>query len=240
MYHKPLLTAIDDETIAIGQKVYFNNKVPMIPEFVPILNHAGQHAHFTLELGSSIEKVMKSEEPLLKSLSEGFRVEAKTCIVSNMKRVFMEMAKSEEHAEMVGPAMFGAPVFMLALQGKVNINFTDFEEIESHPMAAPLMATFEQLFEGAIGRSADEFLEDQFDIEGIPKGKDEQIDMVLMGVELHSMVMALVDDMPHSPNVTITTAIPDLLICSEVEVRAPGLKEALQLGLHAPISEFQR
>jgi len=58
------------------------------------------------------------------------------------------MAKSEEHAEKIGPAMMAAPVFMIAVNGKVNIKFTDIDEIESHPMAAPLMATFEQLFEG--------------------------------------------------------------------------------------------
>ena len=50
--------------------------------------------------------------------------------------------------EKIGPAMMAAPVFMIALNGKVNIKFNDFEEIENHPMAGPMMATFEQLVEG--------------------------------------------------------------------------------------------
>jgi len=65
----------------------------MIGEFTSILNHAGQHAHYTVELGTSIADIMKSEEPVVKSLTKGFRVTGKVCIISNMKKVFIELAK---------------------------------------------------------------------------------------------------------------------------------------------------
>lgn len=44
--------------------------------------------------------------------------------------------------------MMAAPIAMMQFTGSVNIEFDSFEEIEEHPMAAPAMATFEQLFEG--------------------------------------------------------------------------------------------
>lgn len=60
IYFHPRLSALDESTIAVGIKGYFRNKAPMVPEFVPILNHAGQHMHYTIDLGSSIDKVMSS------------------------------------------------------------------------------------------------------------------------------------------------------------------------------------
>ena len=38
------------------------------------------------------------------------------------------------------------PAFVFGITGKVDIEFDDFEEISEHPMAAPAMATFSELF----------------------------------------------------------------------------------------------
>jgi len=57
-YFHPKLSALDESTIAIGIKAYFRNKAPMVAEFIPILNHAGQHLHWTVELGTTIEKIL--------------------------------------------------------------------------------------------------------------------------------------------------------------------------------------
>ena len=46
--------------------------------------------------------------------------------------------------------MMGAPALMFSLTGNVRLDFDDFEEIEEHPMAAPILATFSQLFEGVM------------------------------------------------------------------------------------------
>lgn len=235
----PKITALDECTIVIGQKLWIRNKAPMIPEFVPILNHAGTHVHLTAELGTSLEKLMSSDEPLMKSLSNGFRVEAKSCMISNMKRVFMEMGKSEEHMEKIGPAMMIAPGFMLALNGKVNIKFNDFEEVEQHPMAAPLMATFEQLFEGMTGKTPSEFKEQKFDVSGCKPQPGTEQSLILKVVEFHSLVQALVNDMPTASHINVNVNCPDMLVNTEVDINAPGLKQALALALHLPIERIQ-
>jgi len=39
-----------------------------------------------------------------------------------------------------------APAFLFSINAKVNLKFNDFDEIASHPMAAPVLLTFEDLF----------------------------------------------------------------------------------------------
>jgi hypothetical protein len=97
MHYLPKCHALDDSTIAIGQKIHFPNKAPKLDEeFHSVLNHAGQHLHFTVELGTSIDEIMASEEPILKSLSKGFRVSHTQCLIGNLKKVFVELSKSEK------------------------------------------------------------------------------------------------------------------------------------------------
>ena len=237
-YFHPKVTAHDESTIAVGLKIYLRNKVPMIPEFVPILNHAGQQIQYTIDLGTSIEKVMSSEEPLLKSLSSGFRVEAKASLISNMKRVFMELSKHEEYMEQIGPAMMAAPVFMIAVNGKVNVKFNDFEEIESHPMAGPLMATFEQLFEGMLQRSPHEFMDDRFDAEGIEAEPNSKDGFLLQGIELHHLILEALNDMPRASHINYNVSVPEMLLNVEADINAPGLKDALLLAMHLPIHKI--
>ena len=49
--------------------------------------------------------------------------------------------------------MMGAPLLLFQLTGNMQLEFDDFEEIEEHPMAAPVLATFAQLFEGVLEQS---------------------------------------------------------------------------------------
>ena len=43
------------------------------------------------------------------------------------------------------------PVFMLGLSGNVNFKFDDFDEVKDHPMAAPALVSFSDLFESMLG-----------------------------------------------------------------------------------------
>ena len=53
--------------------------------------------------------------------------------------------------------MMGAPALLFSLNGNLRLDFDDFEEIEEHPMAAPLLATFSQLFEGVMETSPSDY-----------------------------------------------------------------------------------
>lgn len=44
------------------------------------------------------------------------------------------------------------------MNASLDLVFDDFEEVENHEMAQPLLTTFDQLFEGMIGTPWQEFM----------------------------------------------------------------------------------
>ena len=58
------------------------------------------------------------------------------------------MLKSEDRKERdIGIYMLLlAPAFLFSINAKVDLKFDDFGEIASHPMAAPVLKSFEDLF----------------------------------------------------------------------------------------------
>ena len=58
----PLIHVDDDNNLLIGQKAVFPNKVLTIDEeFYKVLNENEQHIQLSVELGSSLEEIMKSD-----------------------------------------------------------------------------------------------------------------------------------------------------------------------------------
>jgi hypothetical protein len=62
-------------------------------------------------------------------------------------------------------------------------------------MAQPFLATFDQLFEGSIGQSWNEFMDLKLDSDGCKAEAGTEDDFGLKGVELHTMLCSLVSDM---------------------------------------------
>ena len=235
-YFNPRCHAIDDQTIAIGQKFHFSNKAKanvIPPELHSVLNHAGQHMHFDIDLGTSVEEIMASNDSLLKLLNQGFRVQKSLCLISNFKRVLMEFSKTDDEAIqiMAMTALMIAPITMLQFNANLNIEFDDFSEIEEHPMAQPFLATFGQLFEGQAGMPWNEFMDLKFDTEGckVEPGSEEEIGLKF--VELHTLLCSVVSDMNAQGNVELSMSIPSYLMTSEVHITAPGVQQAFALGL---------
>ena len=73
----------------------------------------------------------------------------------------MELLKSEDEGDQrVGQSLLVvAPLFLVQLNGNMALEFDDFDDIAEQPMAAPAMATFEQLFEGFMEGDPSSFLE---------------------------------------------------------------------------------
>lgn len=96
-YFRPKVLALDDSTIAIGVKVHVPfGRAKLDEDIKGVLNSAGQHIHFNVELGTSLASIFSSEEPILMSaLKGGYRVSQKVCLISNINRVIQELAKSE-------------------------------------------------------------------------------------------------------------------------------------------------
>lgn len=97
IYFSPKIHAVDDSTIAIGQKIHFPNRGYRLSEdFHTVLNHTGQQINLEAELSTSIEDLMASTQPILKSLAEGFKFTATLKFISNMKKVLLELSKVED------------------------------------------------------------------------------------------------------------------------------------------------
>jgi hypothetical protein len=238
-YFKPKISALDDHTIAIGIKIHFPNKMRMPDDFHQVLSHCGQHIHETFELGTSIEEIMKSEEPVLKSLTKGFTVTGSVCIVSNLKKVFMELMRNEENQEKLGKLLMLSPATMLTVNGKLDLDFEDIEEIEAHPMAGPLMATFNQLFEGAIGAEPSQILESKLDLTGLAEpGDNFEMEFIQGLFKLLEKSDEFIKDLA-SGHFSVNVNLPSMLINANYEYTAPGLKDALHLVRHLIIPKVQ-
>jgi hypothetical protein len=111
IYFLPRVHAIDENTIGMGQKIHFPRSIPAVDEeFHAVLNHAGQHLHLTAELGTSIEEIMSSDEPMLKSLAKGFKITHTQCLIGNMKKLLLELSKTEDETK----KMFAMQALMVA------------------------------------------------------------------------------------------------------------------------------
>ena len=97
-----------------------------------------------LELGTSISDILKSESPLIEELCKGFSLEARLELIANLKKVIFDLLKDSEVVESdLAPFLMGiSPIILLTLNGQVDLNFDDYEEIKDLPMLEPLMANF--------------------------------------------------------------------------------------------------
>jgi hypothetical protein len=79
-------------------------------------------------------------------------------MVANIKKALLEFLKISEDEKvqmLMGPIMMIAPAFLVQVNGSLDFHFDDFDEILEHPLAAPFLASFSQLAEGAIGDKND-------------------------------------------------------------------------------------
>ena len=60
-----------------------------------------------------------------------------------------------------------SPLLLFTLNGNVDLDFDDFEDIEEHPMAAPALATFGDLFEGFMETSIEEIQNGKISLDDI-------------------------------------------------------------------------
>ena len=196
---------------------------------------------FDIELGTSIDEIMTSDHSVLKLLSRGFRVSHTQSVISNFKRVLVEFSKTDDEAlqTLAQQALMIAPITMLQFNANVEVDFEDFSEIEEHPMGQPLLATFDQLFEGQAGMSWNDYMELKFDIEGCKAEPESEEEFGLKFVDFHSLLSNVVSDMNPQGNVDFSLSFPSYLVTSELHITAPGVQQAFALGLQMLIPTFQ-
>jgi hypothetical protein len=232
-YFKPIVSAPDANHVAIGLKLHWKNKLRkgISGEIAGKLAHLEQKMNIKFNLGSSFEEIMDSGKTLIGCANEGFEVVASLTLISNIKKVLLELMKSEEqHQGTILMLTMFTPLFLLKLSGNIHLEFEDMDEIKDHPMAQPMMISFEQLFEGMMGSSVEDIMAMTLDLEG-KEGEGAEWESLIAGIKGRDDLMSLVKSMGN--NMSIKIAVPDFLVSVQLDINAPGIGKALALGLQA-------
>jgi len=221
-----------DGNLVIGWKQHMK-KTPLanMSEMVAgKLTHTGQHMHYNVSFASSLEDIMNSEKSVIHEIQKGFAVESKVCLISEIRKALMKLTENNDNANAQQLSMFAmmAPATMFTMQGTIDFEFDSIEELAAHPMAGPFMVGFNELFEGAVGKSTDEALEITIDTEGkeLPASFQSIIDCLL---SVESLTTDIADHLHVEVNV------PSSLIHTCIDIKAPGLGKAAKLGLKAGV-----
>jgi len=171
---------------------------------------------------------------LLKHLAKGFRFSSQVTLVSNLKKAISELLKSEDEEEqMIGQQiMLIAPAFLFGITGNVAVEFEDFEEIAEHPMAAPAMATFEQLFEGLLEDAPDSFLEKKLDL-----SECEEPESLKANFSFVNEIVDLICDLdgPAFNSICIKASSNSIPVSTEINLHSGGLGQGVKLFLKSTL-----
>ena len=116
----------------------------------------------------------------------------------------------EDEVAIAQKMMLVAPAFIFGINANMNIEFDDFEEIAEHPMAAPVMATFEQLFEGMLEDAPESFMGKKMDLTGCEEVNAEVAGQMTLVNEIIEAICDL--DSPEFNHISIKASFTDLPI----------------------------
>ena len=132
--------------------------------------------------------------------------------------------------------MMVSPAFMVGVSGSLDVTYDDFDEIKEHPMAAPALVSFADLFEGMTGKSREDALSvyekkaaleaaRQPDAEGEEKAKTCAIDAILAGLDL-------LENLGEEGHIEWRVLLKDRGLI-EVSFESPGVQKAALLAIAA-------
>ena len=142
----------------------------------------------------------------------------------------MLKSENEEEQQIAQQMMIAAPAFIFGINGNIGIKFDDFEEIAEHPMAAPAMATFEQLFEGLMEEAPDSFLNKKLDLSECEEPADVK-EQMSMANEIIEAVCDLED--PAFNNICFKVAYADLPFSTDLDLHSASIGTGIKLALKA-------
>ena len=122
----------------------------------------------------------------------------------------------------------GAPAMLFQLNGNVQLDFDDFEEIEEHPMAAPILATFEQLFEGAFEVAPSEISTKTATFDAI-ENDSKMLPMAKDGLAAFYKVLDFIGDISDNIVIQVSSASEPISAC--VHINSNGIGAAGKLAI---------
>lgn len=136
----------------------------------------------------------------------------------------------EEEQELGQAMMMFAPAFIFGINANMKVDFDDFEEVAEHPMAAPAMATFEQLFEGLLEEGPDSFINKKLDLSECesPATVRDQMNFVI------EMIESVCDlDDPAFNSISVKASCAEVPVSLDVNVETESLGHGIKLAMKA-------
>jgi hypothetical protein len=83
---------------------------------------------FKANFGTSVKDILTSETPLLEEICKGFSVELNLEVIANLKKIIFDLLKDSDTLESdIAPFLMGlSPIFLLTLNGKIDLSFEDY------------------------------------------------------------------------------------------------------------------
>ena len=127
----------------------------------------------------------------------------------------------------------GAPTLLFSLTGNVDLTFDDYEEIEEHPMAAPMLATFEQLFEGMMEQSPSDLSNKVLSFEKLDDEKKEHRHYKSMSMAIEGLNVGLDFLGGISEEITVSASSANFPFSASINVNSAGIGAAAKLAINS-------
>ena len=110
-----------------------------------ILKNADQEITLSLDVGAKLQDVVLNKQPLIDTIEQGAKASLKLTLISNIRNAVMKILKNHEETpnDLQQVLMGMIPLAMCQLNGEIDVQFTDFDEVKDHPMCEPLSINME-------------------------------------------------------------------------------------------------
>ena len=159
--------------------------------------------------------------------------------MTNLKSVILELLKDDENQKIAGTLMMLSPALLLSLNGSIEINFDDFNDISDHPVFAPAMANFNELYEGMMESHPDEVMAKRVTTEMIETEDPEEkakFDKLKKAAECFNSIADTMGDLGDSFEIDLS--FPIWCLSSRISLKSSGVGKVVSLLLMNKIGEL--
>jgi len=203
-------------------------KYEMLSTIIDQIKGVDQKVQLDIEFAASLKDVISKDESLISQLNSGFKFKLNLDVLSNFRKVIFDILKNPDMVEGLVPIAMGfAPLLMLQLNAKIDLDFDSFDELKELPMLAPLLANFAQLFEGMSGSDVDTILAGK--IELVEEGEEKKQDLRSI-IELIHAFYDVFQNMAQEGEVEVNASFPNVASLN-LKISSEDLGKAILLGL---------
>mmetsp|Transcript_13163 Transcript_13163/g.20460 ORF Transcript_13163/g.20460 Transcript_13163/m.20460 type:complete len:605 (+) Transcript_13163:18-1832(+) len=209
-----------------------NAKVPA--EIASLLSNVDQSVKVKFNLGASVAKIFGSPDPVITHGVDGFGVTAEVNLVSNLKEALFNQLKEDSSKDLASVLMAFGPLFLLQVNGQLDLKFEDFDDLKSHPMMEPFMANLSELLDGLFTADLETLLTErvELDTEVSDSLKDsEDYKMVVAEAKLCHTALEIFNEMGSEVSTVEIKACWERMATMHVNLKSQALGSALTLGL---------